>query len=119
MPGLAVWLTAVAAAVLWMSLFAPWFISRHFGATCAFGFWSLDRAESRLTHGQFVWWFGVFTFGVGIFLYGAVFDILRIYLLHEDLSLATNSLGGSVTALVVGSLIGWISAPRQQRKGTD
>lgn len=108
---LAILVGAAGSAVLWMSFLAP-SIAHLFGAPLAFGFWRLDRKNSHLSKTQFLWWFGVFTFGVGIFLYGAVFDLLRLTLLHEHLSFSRSSVGGFVIAILGGLLVGLTSAPK-------
>jgi uncharacterized membrane protein len=71
----AVILGAFGALFLWTSVVAP-AICRVLGVPMAFGIWRLDRKNSRLSRSQFLWCYGVFSFGMGIFLFNTVFDYL-------------------------------------------
>ena len=58
------YLIPFCTTVLWVGLLAP-LILRGFGTPMAIGFWRLDRLNRHLSKRQYLWGYGVFSFGVG------------------------------------------------------
>jgi hypothetical protein len=114
MPGLAVMLGAFASAALWMSVLAP-SIARLFGVPLAFGFGGLGRKNQHLTKLQFVWGYGTFTWGIGMFLCFTMWDFLDWKLLADQSSganLRPERIGARLLLMLIGgAILGFWSAP--------
>jgi hypothetical protein len=85
MKELAVPVIAVASTVLWTGVVAP-IIARVVGVPMRIGFWGQARKNEHLTEAQFVWAYGVFAFGGGLFLLFRLMDYLQRTLLSDQLS---------------------------------
>jgi hypothetical protein len=110
--GLAVFLIAIVSAACWIGLVAP-AILRCFGVPIAFGLWRLDRRNQSLSKTQYVWAFGVFSWGLGMFFFSTVADYLGRKLLG-----ATSPMHATVGLLMwlgAGWLLGVLNAPRRKR----
>jgi FtsH-binding integral membrane protein len=69
-------LVAVASLLLWHGVVAP-AIMRLVGVPLRGGFWRTDLRNQHLSKGQYVWAFGIFTWGIGMFLFMNVWDYLQ------------------------------------------
>lgn len=118
MTGLTIFLSAIACVSLWVGVIAP-AILRSFGVPMAFGVWRLDRRNQRLSRAQYIWAFGVLSWGLGIFLFSTVWKYLEWKLLGDRFSYSSPAriVAGLLTWLLLGFLVGVFSAPR--RKGAD
>ena len=118
MMALATFLIAIVCGLLWMGVVAP-AILRAFGVPVAISFWRLDRRNQHLSRTQYIWAFGVFSWGVGMFVFFTVSKYLEWRLLGDRFSYLSpvHSIVGLLTWLAVGWLFGVLSAPH--REGTD
>lgn len=118
MTGLKIFLGAIACGWLWVGLIAP-AILRSFGVPIAFGMWRLDRRNQNLSKAQYVWAFGVFSWGLGMFLFSTVWKYLEWRLLGDrfSYSISAQLIAGLLIWLLAGLLMGVLGAPR--RKGAD
>ena len=66
--------------------FAAPAILRTFGVPVASGMWRLDRRNQHLNKMQYVWGFGVFSWGLGMFLFFTVSRYLDWKLLDDKFS---------------------------------
>lgn len=98
--GLTIPLIAIACLSLWIGVLAP-AILRSFSVPIPFGLWRLDRQE--FTKVQYVWAFGVFSWGLGMFLFSTVWKYLEWKLLGDKFSYQ------SLAHILVGLLI-WVLA---------
>lgn len=115
-----VFLTAVACAWCWMGLIAP-AILRSFGVPLAFGLWRLDRRNQNLSRSQYVWAFGVFSWGVGMFLFWTMAGYLQWRVLSDPSEYPTlrRTIGGVVIWFTTGLLFGTFTAPRRRNGQPD
>jgi hypothetical protein len=113
MMALGSFLVAVLGGLLWIGFVAPT-ILRALGVPMALGYWRLDRRNQRLTKWQYVWGFGVFSWGVGMFLFSAVWAYLFSKPIFYGFSrpTLTHLVSELVTWLAAGWLVGFFSAPR-------
>jgi hypothetical protein len=109
MIGLMVFLVAIVSGVGWIGLVAP-AILRSFGVPIAFGLWRLDRRNQSLSKTQYVWAFGVFSWGLGMFFFSTVADYLGRELLGATSPI--HIIAGLVICLGAGCLFGVLTAPR-------
>ncbi len=110
-------LGALAVAVLWMSLVAP-SVARIFGVRLAFGLWRSYPKNQNLTRPQFVIGYGVFSWGVGMFLCFFTWDYL-LWRFADDLwsgrHIQLEHAGRSLLIwLAIGLLYGLLVAPRKR-----
>jgi len=67
---------AFVPACLWVWLLAP-AVLRAFGVPMVYGPWPWNlRHNQHLSKRQYLWGYGVFTFGTGMFLFSALRDFL-------------------------------------------
>jgi len=95
---LANFVIAAVCGSVWTNFAAP-AILRTFGVPLAFGMWRIERRNQNLNRAQYVWAFGVFTWGLGLFLF---FVILR----YIDWKL----LGVNIPIRILGTLLSWSAA---------
>jgi len=101
---------AAACGLLWIGVIAP-AILRSLGFPIALGF-----RNQHLSRTQYVWAVGVFSFGLGSFLFSIVSEYLEWKLLGEQLSYPSPT--HIIVGLVIWPLAGWsfgvITAPRRK-----
>ena len=103
MTGLAVLLGAIGSGVVWIGFVAPTIV-RALGVPVAIGFGRLDRKNRHLSKLQWVWAFGAFMWGGGMFLYSTMFDYLSWRVMDDQFS--HPRLGHVIVRLVVTVLFG-------------
>lgn len=95
---LANFVIAAACGLVWTNFAAP-AILRTVGIPLAFGMWRIERRNQTLNKAQYIWALGVFTWGLGMFLF---FVILRY--------LAWRVLGANIPVRIFGTLLTWSAA---------
>ena len=83
--GFLVMLGAAVSMMLWTSVIAPVLV-RAVGVPMAIGFWRQDRKNRHLNKPQYVWAYGAFGFGLGVFFFLTVWDYLKWKLLADQFS---------------------------------
>lgn len=112
------YLIAILAALLWAGFLAP-AILRALGVPMAYGLWRLDRRNKHLSKRQYIWGFGVVTWGVGMIL----FNTICSYLVSKPIpdrpaqTSAARTVVGLLSSLIMGWLFGVLSAPRNNSSG--
>lgn len=106
-------LGAMSAAVLWMCIVAP-LTANVFGVPVRISPWRIDRRNQHLTRTQYVWSIGVLDLGIGMFLLGALWDLLETVLPHGDgFHITLHSIAlRLLLCLLLGVGFGLWSAPR-------
>lgn len=106
-------LLTILGGWLWMGFVAS-AILRAFGVPMAYGFWRLDRRNRHLGRWQYVWGFGVFSWGVGMFLFSAVWDGPFSKPIPNGFShpTVTHVVVGLAIWLTAGWLVGIFTAPK-------
>ena len=107
---------AIGCMSLWIGLIAPT-ILRGIGVPLAYGMWRLDRRNQHLTRSQYLWGFGVFSWGLGAFLYATTFDLLSWELLGERgyYSTPLRIIVQLMICLVIGWLVGVFGSPSRRK----
>src|SRR5690242_18699850 len=120
MRGLAVFLVAIGCSLLWMGLAAP-AILRSFGVPISFGSRRIDRRNKHLNKMHYLWGVGVFSFGLGMFLFFATWKYLEWKLLGQESSppSAARAILGLLFSVAVGLSWGMWSAPRRKSASLD
>ncbi|HKW76694.1 MAG TPA: hypothetical protein VJN64_14280 [Terriglobales bacterium] len=118
MTALAIFLIAIGCGLAWAGLVAPTLL-RVFGLPVALGVWRLDRRNQHLSRTQYVWFFGVFTWGLGMFLFFTISRYLEWKLLGDRSANqhSTQIIGALLIWLLAGWLFGLWTAP--PRNGAD
>jgi hypothetical protein len=115
---LAPFLIAIVCGLLWMGVVAP-AILRAFGVPVARWVWRLERRNQHLSRTQYIWAFGVFQWGLGMFVFFTVSKYLEWRLLGDRFSYLSpvRIIVWFLTWLAVGWLVGVFGA--RHREGTD
>lgn len=113
MTGLVIFLVAIACALLWIGIMAP-AILRGFGVPVAFGSRRVDRLNQHLSKTQYVWACGVFSWGLGMFLFFTVLRYLEWKLLGDRFSFASYIIVGLPVWVAAGWLFGVFTAPHRR-----
>jgi FtsH-binding integral membrane protein len=110
-------LIAILVVLLWTGFVAP-AILRTLGVPMAYGSW-LDRRNQHLSKRQHVWGFGVLTYGVGMTLFSTSWSYLFSKPIPYRLSQmsATRIVVGLLSWLIIGWLVGVLSAPKNNTSG--
>lgn len=111
---LANFVIAAACGLGWTNFAAP-AILRTFGVPLAFGMWRIERRNQTLNRTQYVWALGVFTWGLGMFLFFVILRYLDWKLLGANLPI--RIFGTLLTWAAAGWLIGVLTV--RNREGTD
>jgi hypothetical protein len=108
-------LIPMACAVLWMVFGAP-AILRSFGLPVVPGTWRMDRSNQPLSTTQYVWAWGVFRCGIGMFLFFAISRYLDWRLRGDSFSRLSPKLifGALLIWLAVGWVVGVMGAPYRE-----
>ena len=86
MTALSIPFIAILPSLLWTWFVAP-VVLRAFGVPMASGpLWKSNRRSQHLSKRQYVWGFGVFAWGIGIFLFFALRDYLSWKLMGDRFS---------------------------------
>jgi hypothetical protein len=115
MTELGVLLIAMACALSWMGIVAPAILH---SLPIDFGLWGVARRKF-LGKTHYVWAFGVFSYGLGMFLFSMISKYLEWKLLGDRFSHTspTHIIVGLLIWLAGGWLFGVFTAP--QRNGVD
>jgi hypothetical protein len=115
---LAPFLIAIVCGLLWMGVVAP-AILRAFGVPVARWVLRLDRRNQHLSRTQYIWAFGVFQWGLGMFVFFTVSKYLEWRLLGDRFSYLSpvRIMVWFLTWLAAGWLVGVFGA--RHREGTD
>lgn len=118
MTALAIFVLAIGCGLAWVGLVAPALL-RAFGVPVAQGVWRLDRRNQHLSRTQYVWFFGVFAWGLGMFLFFTISRYLEWKLLGDRSAFqhATQLIMSLLVWLLSGWLFGLWTAP--PRNGAD
>jgi hypothetical protein len=79
---ISLFLTAISCALLWVGLVAP-ALMRAVGIPLSGGLWRRARRNQHLSKGQYVWAYGIFSYGIGMFLFMTVLDYLQWKLMGD------------------------------------
>jgi hypothetical protein len=111
---IATFAVAIACGWFWMGVLAP-AILRPFGVPLRFGFLRrLDRLNQHLSRNQYVWSFGVFSWGFGMFLFFVTARYLQWKLLGDRFLSTTSTLVAFLLWLIMGWLVGALGAPHHR-----
>jgi len=117
MKGLLVYLGAIACGLVWIEAIAP-LIANAFGVPCKVAFWRIDRQNQHLGRWQYLWSIGVFGWGIGMFLYTTLLDLLQWKILGDNAM--DRSIGFTLAHLGIwlfaGMFFGYMSAPRHSEE---
>jgi hypothetical protein len=96
-----------------MGFVAPAILSA-FGVAMACACWRLDRRNQHLSERQYVWGFGVFSWGTGMVLFSAILDYLFSKPISYRFSHPTvrHVVIELVVYLAAGWLVGVFTAPK-------
>lgn len=120
MRGLAVFLISVGCSLLWTGLAAP-AILRSFGVPISFAPWRIDNRNKHLNKIHYLWGVGVFSFGLGMFLFFTIWQYLEWKLLGQESPhpSAARVIVDLLLCLAAGFSWGIWSAPRRKRADLD
>jgi len=105
-------------ALTWIGFVAPT-ILRAFRVLMAYGWWRMDRRNRHLSKRQYVWSFGVFSMGIGVFFLTALRDYLPWELAGERHShLEASVLIRLIISLAIGWLVTSLTVPQQRISDT-
>lgn len=106
------YLIPFCAALLWIGMLAPG-ILRIFGVPMISGFWRLDRLNQHLSKLQYVWGYGVFSFGIGMFMLSALMDYPKWGRTYERTPATVSDIALRLLIwLAAGGFVGSLSRPR-------
>ena len=116
MRGLTVFFGAVACASLWFGLVAP-AILRNLGIPIAGGIWRMARRNQHLSRTQYIWSVGVFSWGIGMFLFSTLWNYLdwRLFLNYKAWYANLGDIVERLLAwMAAGWLVGFFGAPKRR-----